>query len=382
MNTLILNIQGKNIDNFIYKLHINKIEILNIKHINRKEINIEIYDRDYDDVLNIKGMYEISIVKYKGIKKIRNIISYYKLFIIALIIGIMLFLLLTNIIYDVEIIYSGNTIKNILNEELKRYGLTKYSFAKSFDELEKIKNQILIDRKETFEWLMIERVGTKYIIRLEPRKLNDIKEEGKIYNIVALKDAVIRKVEASSGEIIKNSNDFVKKGDIIISSDIKLYENIKTTKSASGKVYGEAWYKVNIEYPLNYYEEKETGNVKTIYNIKFLSRYIGIKGFENKKIEDKYLLKSNILPIGINKQIQREIEIINYKLNYDEALEHAKEEARNKIKSKLKDNEYIIDEKSLKCELKDSKIVVDIFYTVYEDITGYMEVEGLDDIRG
>ena len=382
MDTLILNIQGKNIDNFIYKLHINDIEILNIQYVNRKEINIEVYNKDYDNIINIKGMYEIEIKKYKGIKKIKNTIIYNKFLIIALIIGIIIFMILTNIIYDIEIIYSGNTIKNILSEELRSYGITKYSFAKSFDELETIKNKILVDRKDTFEWLMIERVGTKYIIRLEPRKLNDVKEEGKIYNIVAKKDAVIRRVEASSGEIIRNTNDFVKKGDVIITSDIKLYDDIKSIKNASGKVYGEAWYKVSIEYPLDYYEEKETGNIKTIYNIKFLSKYIGIKGFKNKKIEDKYIIKSKLLPIGINKQIQKEIEIINYKLNYDEALEYAKKEARKKIESKLKVNEYIIDEKSLKCERKDSKIVVDIFYTVYEDITGYMEIEGLDDIRG
>lgn len=376
MNTLILNVKGKNINTFICKLHSKKIDILKIKYLSRNEINIEIRYSDYQIVDDIKGIYEISIAKYKGIKRIEKIILSTKYFIISLLLGLILLLFLTNTIYEIDIVYSGTKLRNIIKDELKKYGIKEYTLAKSFDELEKVKNQILIDYKDTLEWLMIERVGTKYIVRLEPRNINKIEEDNKIYNIVSTKDAVIKKIEGASGEIVKNINDYVKKGDIIISNNITLNGEIKSHVPASGKVYGETWYKVNIEYPLNYHEEKETGNIYKTYNIKIFNRYIGINKYKNKKIEDKYIIKSDLLPIGINKQIQKEIEIIDYKLSYDEALEYAKKEARKKIREKLSKEEYIIDEKDLKSELKDSKIVIDMFYTVYEDITGYeMEVE-------
>ena len=374
MNTLILNVKGKNIDNFIHKLHSKKIDILKIKYINRNEIIIEIKYDDYKLIDNV--LYETKVIKYKGIKRIKEIISNKKYFLISLLIGIIILLILTNTIYKVDIIYSGTKLRNTLKEELKKYGIKEYTFAKKFDELDSIKNQILIDYKDTLEWLMIERVGTKYIIRLEPRKINNIKENDEIYNVVSKKDAIIKKIEASSGEIIRNVNDYVKKGDIIISNNITLNDNIKSHISASGKIYGETWYKVSIEYPLNYYEEKETGNKKVTYNIKIFDRYIGLNPYKNKKIENQFILKSDLFDIGINKQIQKEIEIINYKLSYEKALEYAKKESRKKIQERLNEEEYIIDEKDLKCELKDSKIVVDMFYTVYEDITGYVkEVE-------
>ena len=222
--------------------------------------------------------------------------------------------------------------------------------------------------KDELEWLTIEKKGTKYIVTLEPRKINSNDKDDTIYNIIAKKDGIIKKMNVSSGDIVKNINDYVKKGDVIVSSNIMLYDNLKTKVSAKGNIYGEVWYKVHIEYPLNYYEEKETGKKKTIYNIKFMDRYIGIKGFENKKIEDIPIIKSDIIPISINKQIQREIEIIDYKLGYTEALLKAHLEARKKIMDSLGENEYIIDEKDLKYEPKDSKIVLDIFYTVYESI--------------
>ena len=52
------------------------------------------------------------------------------------------------------------------------------------------------------------------------------------------------------------------------------------------------------------------------------------------------------------------------------------EKGRSKIEETLSEKEYIMDEKSLKIDLKDSKIIVDMFYTVYKDITEYIEIEG------
>ena len=45
------------------------------------------------------------------------------------------------------------------------------------------------------------------------------------------------------------------------------------------------------------------------------------------------------------------------------------------MNSQLNDNEYVIDQKNLKVSLKDSKIILDTFFTVYEDITDYAKIE-------
>ena len=42
-----LKITGKNINRFIIRLNENKIEILKCKNINKEEINIIIYEKDY-----------------------------------------------------------------------------------------------------------------------------------------------------------------------------------------------------------------------------------------------------------------------------------------------------------------------------------------------
>ena len=45
------------------------------------------------------------------------------------------------------------------------------------------------------------------------------------------------------------------------------------------------------------------------------------------------------------------------------------------MESQLNDNEYVINQKNLKVSIKDSKIVLDTFFTVCEDITDYIKIE-------
>ena len=48
--------------------------------------------------------------------------------------------------------------------------------------------------------------------------------------------------------------------------------------------------------------------------------------------------------------------------------------SREKIEEKLSKEEYIINEIQLKVNVKNSKIELEMFYTVYEDITDYLTI--------
>ena len=371
---VIVRIKGRNIDKFIYRLYKNNIDVLNIKYIDYKTIEIEIYLNDYEKLNKLKTIYEIEVRRYKGLKDIKDKVIFNKYILISLFCGIVLFTLLSNIIYEVNIIYNGSNIRKLLSNELDNYGVKKYSIAKSYVELQSIKNNIIKNNKDKIEWLEIERIGTKYEIRVEPRKINYIEDNNKIYNVVAAKDAIIKSIEAGSGEKVKEVNDYVKQGEVVMSSNVALNGELKNQVSARGRVYGEVWYQVTTEYPLDYYEERETGKKKKVINLRIINKDYNISPFKNKKKEDKILLEDILLPISLSIQNQKEVQIINDKLSEEEAINKAIIESRNKMMSNLKENEYIIDEKSLKINIKDSKIVLDMFYTVYEEITQYVEI--------
>lgn len=57
-----------------------------------------------------------------------------------------------------------------------------------------------------------------------------------------------------------------------------------------------------------------------------------------------------------------------------EAIDKALSKGKEKIEEKLREDEYIISQNSLKVDIKSSKIELDIFYVVYEDITSYQPI--------
>lgn len=377
-NRIIVNVKGKNVFNFINKLSKNKIDLYNIKYINSKEANITIKDTDYKFLEENKSIYELNILSYNGIPKIKKVIKNNTFLIGFTIMGFSILLLLANIIFKVEVIYNEESIRALIKTELRLYDIEEYKFVKSFKEVEQIKKQILEKYKDKIEWLEINRIGTKYEIRLELRKLPNQNIDNQIYNIVSKKDAIIKKIEATSGEKVKNINEYVKKGDIVISSNITLNENIKGNITAKGKVYGEVWYQVNTEYPFVYKEEIVTGKNKTTYAIKFLNKTYNLfdfKPYKNKRVTTTNLITNQFLPIALVRQKEEEINLIDEINTVEEAIDKAIKLAQKRIEEDLTDKEYVISSKVLSTNIKDSKIECVVFFTVYEDITEYELVE-------
>ena len=372
-----INIKGRKIERFIKRLADNKINIYNMEMINRNEANIVILKSDYLKVLNIKSIYEFNIVDGSGMIKIRKTLKLNSLILVFLVIGIIVLQILSRMIFSIEVIHTDKSIRNKMLSELENYGLKIHAFKKSYDEVQKIKEQILTNHKDDIEWLEIENIGTKYIVRLEERKIKNNEESNEKRHVIASKNAIIKKIEAENGEIVKEINSYVNAGDIIISGNITLNEQVKNTVSASGHVYGEVWYKVKVDYPLAYSEKHETGNSqkRLVFNFLNKSYELGFKKYKDKNVSSKTLLKHIFLPISLTYDNQRELIVIDEVYTIEQAIKKAEERAYAEINSKLNDKEKILSSKNLKVDVNDSKIELEIFFTVYEDITEYQKIE-------
>lgn len=372
-----INIKGRKIERFIKRLADNKINIYNMEMINRNEANIVILKSDYLKVLNIKSIYEFNIVGGTGMIKIRKTLKLNSLILVFLVIGIIVLQILSRMIFSIEVVHTDKSIRNKMLSELENYGLKIHAFKKSYDEVQKIKEQILTNHKDDIEWLEIENIGTKYIVRLEERKIKNNEESNEKRHVIASKNAIIKKIEAENGEIVKEINSYVNAGDIIISGNITLNEQVKNTVSASGHVYGEVWYKVKVDYPLAYSEKHETGNSqkRLVFNFLNKSYELGFKKYEDKNVSSKTLLKHIFLPISLTYDNQRELIVIDEVYTIEQAIKKAEERAYSEINSKLNDKEKILSSKNLKVDVNDSKIELEMFFTVYEDITEYQKIE-------
>lgn len=381
-NVIKLKIQGKNIDRFIHRLISNQIEILELRYPKKDFATIKIYQKDYEKIKALKTIYEVSLMDTFGFIKIRKEMNKNRVLIGMLVMGICMLYFLSHIIFEIEVVHTDKNLRNMLLKELEVYGVSAKKFKKGFHELEQIKKEILERHKDTIEWLEIENIGTKYIVRVEERKIEKNNPETELRHIVAKKSAILKKVEAESGEVIRNINDYIKEGDVVISGEIKLNEEVKNITQAKGRIFGEVWYQTKVEFPFVYKESFRTGRKKTVYTIKFLNFRLELFNFhpyKNKKIEETVLWKHNLLPFSFVKEVQMEERVVENIYTEEEAILEAEKLGIKQMEDKLKEDEKILDQKNLKVEIKESKIEVDLFFIVQEDITSYQKIEEINE---
>lgn len=365
---LILKVSGKNIPKFILKCKNNNINILKIEQISYKEALIKINYKDYDKLLKIKSIYDITLINNTGFLKFKELLNKHKYFLIMFTFGILFLIYLCNIIFEVDVISTNNELNNLIKKDLENYNIKKYKLKKSYKEKERIKSELLEKYNDTIEWIEITDVGTKYEVQVVERKKKVTEEKDEYTNIVASKSGVLRKIYAEEGVKVVDNNTYVNKGDIIISGAITKDEEIKKIVNAKGKVYAEVWYNVNIEFPLEYTEKRYTNEKKKSVYMRLGNKYISKRRFKNFERRKILSLKNRLVPFELGIEEEQKVNIINDKYTVEEAKKKAILSAKEKILQSLDKDEYITSQKTLKFYAKDSKIVLDIFFSCYEQI--------------
>ena len=363
-------VSGNNVLRFIkmlYKMNINFYSL----DINENSFTAIIDKDNFDKIRKIKTIYKINLERVYGPLYIKELIIKNSFFLFSILIGLLILVSLTNIIFKVEVKHSDRSLREFLLSTLSEYGIKKYGIIKNFDEINNIKEDILNKYKDKIEWIEIERSGTKYIVRVDKRIINDVKEENGFRNVVASRDGIIKKITAKDGEITKKVNDYVKKGDIIISGAIHKGEDIKGNTKAEGDIYAEVWYKVKVTLPINYYEKKLTGKEKNTIDITFLDKEISFNNSFDSYDSEEYVIVSdffNLFKVSYNKKKET---IIEDDINTITSENIAINLAREKIMKTLSENEYIISQKKLKTMVNNSTMIVEVFFKVYENISTY-----------
>ena len=365
-----VKIKGRNPEYFLVKLISKNIKYSNLKVLSR-EIIFDVSLNDYKIIKDIKTSYEIEVVSNLGIYKyFVYFVRYWYLF-MFFILSIFYIIFLSNVIFDVEVVHSNNSIKELVYSNLKEFGIRKYKFKVSFDEKEKIISEILKRESNDLEWMEIEEVGSKYIVKVEQRKKNNDEDSCNERHIIAKKDAMVTSIFATTGEVKKKKNDYVKKGDILISGFIYNKETIKEKRCAIGKVL--------VELPINYYEERVTGKKSRNFELIFFDKDLVLfNKFNTYQVKRFSLLESNLLPIGIYFSTYLETDIINYNYDIDNVDDVAIEMASKKIYERRGKDVGIKQKKVLKKIENNSKIEVEVFIKVLEIITDYFDITDTD----
>ena len=373
-----LLITGRHTEYFLKNLIRRNIQIYSLEK-TKEGIKIVVDRKDYEDIIKIKTIYKIKVINRYGLGKFKYLLKKYSIFIISIFISLILLTILSNMIFSIQVIHTDEDIRNMILKDLEENGIKKYHFKVSFEEKEKIKEYILNKETDDIEWLEIESKGTKYIVRVEQRKKNKEENVCQPQNIIAKKDAMILSIQSDSGEIVKKKLDYVKKGDVIISGLIHNKETIVNKKCAKGQVFGEVWYKVTLELPKKYREENVTGKKKSQIEINLFNKsYTLFSNFKTYQKQETQIVSSPILPFSINITKYLETKVIEENYDIETIDKKALIIASDKLKTKLQAEDEITDKKVLKKYEKNSKIIIEVFFKVKEDITDTENIENIN----
>ena len=376
---VMVKVSGKNIYQYISRLMKKRVQIIKLIPISYKEVHLILKYSEYEKLLEIKSvLYQVTILNYMGSLKVRKSIRRNSILAFFLLIGVFSLVFLSRFIFSIEVIHQDREIRELVLDELKKYDVKVFRLKKSFYELENIEEKILNDYKDRLEWIEIVESGTRYVVRVEERKILKKKEKKYYQNIVSRKEAVIVSVKAISGEKVKVVDDYVKKGDVIIAGYVTLPDQSRILSNAIGEVLGEVWYSVKIDYPFVYQESRLTGRFKDVYSFQFLGKRISLFDFRRYRSfssKNRVLFSSFLLGVCFVKERQYEMKVLDDV--YTEDIVQSK--AISYVKDKLmKDNPFmkrVEDVMVLSSYSDEDSIVFHFFVKAIEDIGESVDID-------
>ena len=370
MNKYIIIKVTQDIKRFINKCNSYNIELYNIKYIDKYNIIVKIKKDDFDNIKIYNYYSNIEIYNKVGIDYYIHKINILKYFILCFVIMIICMFLVSNIILKINVIHSNKKVRELVYSELYDNDIKIFSIKKDFNKLENIKNKILENNRDKLEWISITNIGMTYVVRVEERIIDNIKDEHDYCNVVATKEGIVTNIFSDKGDILVNVNDIVRKDDILITGNLIVNEETKNYTCASGRVMAKVWYTTNISLKRDYLKKEYTGKKR----INFYINHKVLRNNKYSKFDKKYIINNKYI------KIYKEIEYKEKKYKYNEldSVNKALLEIDNKFKNKLGGKGKIIDKKILNKSINNKEINIDVFVITLEDISKQIELNKED----
>ncbi len=346
--------------NLLSKLNYINLMIFDIKK-NNNYVYLKINKEDFAKLSKYIKSYKFIIHSYTGLFSLINIVRSKFLYFIITIVGLLLFWILNNIIVDVEVLHQNSHLKEVLEYELIRLDVKPLTFKKDYDTLLQIKNEILDKYKDQIDWIEIEIVGMKYVIKLEERIINSEESKNDLCHVYALEDGLITDLKVTKGVANVSIGDYVKKGDLLINGNVLLNDEVISSVCAEGEVYAQTWYDVNVSIPYLYYENIKTGTMRYNLSIEHDNKETKILNDRIDYYESEKIVLFDLFGYKLFLEKQYEIEKIEKKYTEEEIVNEALNLAEEKVLLKFSTKDSILSKNVLKKTQNNSTIDIDIF---------------------
>ena len=370
-----IKVEGFFTERFINICSSKKIFLWNLKKKNSSILSANVGINDFKKIKEVckKTSCKIKISSKKGIPFILSRYRKRKIFIILLLPVVLVIIVSSMYVWNIEIDGTTTINKNELLSMLKDKGLDVGKLKSKVD-TKKIVSNVRLERDD-ISWLEINLKGTNAIVSVvEADKKPNIINDNEYCDIVSDKRGSIEKITVEKGTALVKKGDIVEVGTKLIGGYMEgKYTDIRHVH-AKGEIKAKVWNTKRLQSKFTREEREQTGNIKERYGIIFnnftINLYKSIPKFENyDTINEKKKIKlfSNFyLPIALQKNIYKEVKC--------KQVTYGKVELQNLLVSELekefeKENPENITNKIVNVHQKNGdELEVELTYEVIENI--------------
>jgi len=353
--------------------YLSKLKIKNLKVIDEK-LEFVCGQETYENLSKLIQIEAIEIGKNKLINLLRkNLIT---------IIGIIL-IVLALINLDKSVTHIKFSDPDTYNQEVVDY-LNKYlKKVGPFYYLKDNLSNINLDLRKTFyyyEWIGIRKNGSFLYLDISELKNDEIIDDKRIGSYYAEYDGIVKKYHIEKGIVLVQEEQYVAKGEKLISGQIPKYGGGFENVRAKGYVIAEVLRYNEFRFPKETIEIKKTGKFIKIREIYLFGKRIS----RNKNPFAKYDVNTNTKInffniLKVNEVEYYEVKAIKNELTMDDAVKYAKSLVEKEFRmKKVSEFEKIIFNDLVKIELIDNIYYVKLITKTHQNIAKFIPDEMID----
>lgn len=382
---VLIKVDGFFTERFI-NLCINEgILLWDIKRAGEERLYAKISPQDYKKIRKAaqKTKSRVSIVRKIGLPFVFFRYRKRKAAFIGLFIFCLMFLFYNSHIMGISIKGNERLETEKVMVSLKDYGI--YRFAPLKDVNNKFVQNKMMTKHEEIAWIGINIKGSRIYIEIKERLDTKMNENEEIpCDIVAGKSGIIDELDIREGQNMVKPNEFVQKGDLLVSGLVDSnVHGIRYVRSY-GEVYAFTEAEKSKEYKMERIEKTTTGKTKKKFSLmngeKEIKFYVknepGYKNYEKKETK-----KPLFFGIDLKTKLYSEQEVKKVKMSEKETFDFGKNELVEELKKELSESAEIKNV-SAKYEKKDNETLkVYVKFELRENIAEERPIDKIENLN-
>lgn len=343
-----------------------------------KKLYVKMFSSDYLKIRPIRRRCDVTlrIVSRHGLPK--KVKPYKKRY--GALIGVALYFavifLLTNFIWNIEIIGNKKIPKEVILDNCKSIGVFEGA-VKSGINCEEARHKLILANND-ISWASFIIEGSHVTVNIT-ETLKVEKSDTSPSNLVAKCDGVIERIEIKRGMPMVRVNQAVQKGELLASGAMQYTDGTTHFVNSSGKVIAKTKIDHTVKIPQYIDKKNYTGVVEIrrqlrIFGIDFPLSFTPINYTADKKyIDIKVSCGTSYIPIYITETSFRQYGVSRVKLSRKEMLDYAKNQLKKYENSKLSQAEIL--DYTDDIVYNDNNINVTRHYTCRENIAEIKKIK-------